>query len=258
METRRAFYRELGRIEAALAATPAGPLFTPEMTAGLPEAARRCLLHTIEPGTPLATSLRLRMSGTMRLAPAGRWLRLRAAQILTPSRGFVWKARVARGPLRIGGADCLLDGQAQLRFWLWGILPVVRAGGPDVARSAAGRLAMESLLCPAALLPLRGATWEPGDHASARVSLPVPGRRETITVTVDPATGALREARMERWGNQTPGGRYELTPFGAAFGDEERVAGYTLPTRISVTWRPGAADAFEFFRVRLGGIEFHR
>jgi hypothetical protein len=117
---------------------------------------------------------------------------------------------------------------------------------------------MESLLCPAALLPLRGATWEPGDHASARVSLPVPGRRETITVTVDPATGALREARMERWGNQTPGGRYELTPFGAAFGDEERVAGYTLPTRISVTWRPGAADAFEFFRVRLGGIEFHR
>jgi uncharacterized protein YciI len=59
---------------------------------GLPEPARRHLAQAITPGTPLATSARLRMRGHIKL---GRWLPFRARQVLDPHNGFIWAARTA-------------------------------------------------------------------------------------------------------------------------------------------------------------------
>ena len=47
--------------------------------AGLPEAARRYLEHAIAPGTPLATVVRLRMRGKIKLK---RWLPFRAEEVI--------------------------------------------------------------------------------------------------------------------------------------------------------------------------------
>ena len=40
-----------------------------------------------------------------------------------------------------------------------GLVPIIRAAGPDVARSAAGRAAAEAVWVPTALLPRYGAHW---------------------------------------------------------------------------------------------------
>jgi hypothetical protein len=64
---------------------------------GLPELARRHLAQAIAPGTPLATSARLRMRGRIKV---GRWLPFRARQVLNPHHGFVWAARGRRGHRR--------------------------------------------------------------------------------------------------------------------------------------------------------------
>jgi hypothetical protein len=58
----------------------------------LPEAIRFHLRTAIAPGTPLATSGRLRMRGQLKL---GRWLPFRAEQVLAPHHGFHWAASVA-------------------------------------------------------------------------------------------------------------------------------------------------------------------
>lgn len=64
-----------------LATTTADPpRFAPDLTAGLPEPTGRWLRHTIAPGTPLWRSVRLRMSGQIRL---GAWRPYTATQIRT-------------------------------------------------------------------------------------------------------------------------------------------------------------------------------
>ena len=141
--------------------------------AELPEPARRYLLRAIEPGTPLARSVELTMSGQLVLDPERPPLAMQAEQILAPPAGFVWRARVASGGMRIRGFDLYAGGEGAMRWQLWGLVPVVRARGRDVDRSAAGRLAMEAILMPAALVPGRGVTWEAVDENRARFVMTV-------------------------------------------------------------------------------------
>ena len=88
---------------------PAPAVFTDTELAELPEVVCRHLQAEIAPGTPLATSARLRMRGQLKL---GRWLPFWAEQVLAPHHGFYWAARVAGV---ISGFDRYLDGQGELR-----------------------------------------------------------------------------------------------------------------------------------------------
>ena len=81
------------------------------------------------PGTPLARSVRLTMHGTLRLSPGGNALTMRAEQVLAPPAGFIWRARVGRGAMRFRGFDRYGNGEGGMRWWMLGLLPIVRAGG---------------------------------------------------------------------------------------------------------------------------------
>jgi len=119
---------------------PSEERFRTEMIADLPAPARRYLLHAIQPGTPLDRSVRLGMSGSIRMSPDGDLLRMDSEELLAAERGYVWRARIEWGPLSIRGHDLYVDGERRMRWWLAGIVPVVRADGPELSRSAAGRL----------------------------------------------------------------------------------------------------------------------
>ena len=81
-------------------------VFSPEMVEGLPAAAQRYLLHAIQPGTPLARRVELKMSGTIKPKDDGAWMPLQATQILTPGHGFIWKAEAkAAGPIFMSVTD---------------------------------------------------------------------------------------------------------------------------------------------------------
>jgi hypothetical protein len=236
------------------AAAPAEP-FDPARVADLPEPARRYLLHAIEPGTPLVPRVRLAMAGTIRLGPRLPWLPFRARQTLAPPVGFAWEARVRWGPLRLAGADTYVHGRGETAFRLWDRIPVVRAGGPDVSRAARGRLAIESIWQPAALLPRPGVTWTGVDDRVARVAVDIDGERIPLTLTIGP-DGGLHAVSMERWGNLTADGRFALIPFGADVAAERAFEGYTVPSRLAVRWWYGTARAFEFFRATIAGAAF--
>lgn len=120
-----------------------GPLrerFDPAMLDGLPEPARRWLTHAIAPGTPLWRSGEVSMHGELRL---GAWRRFTATQVVSPTAGYIWAARASVFGLPVVGYDRLSSGTAQMRWRLLGLLPVMTAAGPDITRSAAGRLAGE-------------------------------------------------------------------------------------------------------------------
>ena len=77
----------LSEPETRLLQPPESARFGAAELEGLPEPVQRHLAQAIAPGTPLATSARLRMRGHIKV---GRWLPFRAHQLLNPHNGFVW------------------------------------------------------------------------------------------------------------------------------------------------------------------------
>lgn len=200
--------------------------FVPASVAGLPEPARRWLEHAIAPGTLLRTSVELTLHGQIRL---GRWRDFTARQALAPCEGYVWasQTRLAGGP--VTGFDRLTHDEGEMRHVWRGRVPVTIASGPDVTRSAAGRLVAELPLVPAAALS-PSLTWHPVDDTEVVLSVPCAGRRHDVSLRVEPS-GALRDVRLLRWAKvgHTP---YLPHLFVATFEGEATFDGFTVPRQV--------------------------
>ncbi|MFI7439988.1 DUF6544 family protein [Nonomuraea indica] len=225
--------------------TPAAPRFDPAQAELLPEPARRWVLHAVAPGTPLLRAVVLDLRGTIRL---GGWRPFRAAQALLPMAGYVWAATARLGPVTVRGFDRYRDGTGEMRWRLLDVLPVMSGSGPDIARSAAGRLAAEFVLAPAAALDARVQWKALGDH-QAVARLPVGEEEHEVTLTVAP-DGRLEAVTLPRWGDPSGDGRFGVHPFGVECGREAVFDGFTIPAELRGGWWPGGdrwADG-EFIR----------
>jgi hypothetical protein len=208
--------------------TPDPQLFSAAVTAGLPEPVGRWLGHAVADGTPLARAVELRMHGEIFL---GRWSPFTAVQRLSVTGGFVWAATARLLGLPIRGFDRWTSGSGEMRWRLFGALPMISAAGADVTRSAAGRHAGELLVAlpTSALAPEVG--WRALDDDRAVATVEAGGGASEVTLTVA-ADGALTDLAMRRWG---PLGRgaFGERPFGATFEGELAVAGLRVPRRVT-------------------------
>lgn len=210
-----------------------------------PELRQRYLTHAFPDGFVPASAVRLRMQGEIRLK---KWMPFRAEEVLHRTRGFVWKARVGAF---IRGSDSLLDGVGASTWKLLGVIPVVRASGPDIDRSAAGRWMAESILLPSMLLPELGARWD-GDDVTLRRC----GETTTLSLALD-ERGGLQGFRTLRWGNPS-GASFDFVPFGGVVEEERTFGGITIPTRLRVGWHAGTSrwSEGEFFRMTVEDARF--
>lgn len=227
---------------------PSSAVLGPGSTSALPEAANIYLGHAIASGTPLASAVRLRMHGEIRLKG---WLPFEAEQVISVQRGMIWKATVRMYGLPIRGSDSLLDGAGAMRWKLLGLFPVMTASGPDITRSAAGRVAAECIWLPSALCG-NTVSWSMQDTQHPRAKLAVQGEASELAFTID-NNGAVRELVMPRWGDPDKAG-FRYHRFGGIVQDESTFGGYTIPTRLRIGWYFGT-DRFEpegeFFRVTV-------
>lgn len=230
------------------------PTFDPSSLVGLPEPAQRFLRTAIPAEAPLARAVVLDMVGRIRLV--GRWLPFTARQILRAGVGFVWQPEVGGRILRFVGADVLGPDEARMEFRLHGRVPIVRADGPDIARSAAGRLAAETVVwLPQAITPQAGATWRPVDDDRAAVAVPVPDGTIDVEVTID-QNGQLRELGLERWnGSSKPP---TLQPFGGTVSEVRTFDRITVAARgvVGWNWHTDDQDDGEFFRYSITSARF--
>lgn len=203
--------------------------------AGADEPVRRYFRAAIAPGTSLARAARLRMHGSIKLTK--RWVPFRADELLAPLQGYYWPAKVAGGLLR--GSDQYADGNASMLWKLLGLVPIVRAGGPDVARSAMGRGAAEGIWLPTALLPRYGVVWHAANDEQIVAEIPIGGHRVTLQLTID-RDGHLRSVHLDRWTDADGTGIFGWHPFGVEAGASRTFpCGITMPADGAGGWFHG-------------------
>jgi hypothetical protein len=224
--------------------------FRPSMVEGLPEPARRWLTYAIGPGTLLADAVEIRMHGRIRL---GRWRPFTATQAVVPGVGYVWAANTRVGAIPVRGYDSFANGRGEMRWRAAGVVPVSSAVGVDVTRSAAGRLAAESVLLPPSLI---GAEWSAGEDPDTAVfRLPASRTdRDRVTITVA-ADGRLEQVSMRRWGNPD-GGAFAEHTFQVTFDTDLRVGGLRVPDGIRAAWLAEDGERREFFRAVVDRATF--
>lgn len=233
-------------LRTRLAYPPAPGSFSDAELEGLPKPVCRYLGGTIAPGTPLATSARFRMAGSIKLGQ--RWVSFRARQIEAPHHGFVWSARAGV----IVGSDRYADGHGAMNWKVLGLFPVMRAQGPDVSRSAAGRAAAEAVWVPTALLPRFGVRWTAPDPNHITASYRLDDTEIELHYTLDD-DARVRSAVFDRWGDPHNTGTWGFHPFGFEVTGYSTFDGVSIPNAGRAGWFYGTDrwNEGEFFRSEI-------
>ena len=240
-------------LESQLGVPPDAGVFNDIEVQDCDEPVRRYFRSAIAPGTPLARAARLRMRGSVKVGKL--WMPFRSDELLAPLHGYYWPATVAGGLLR--GSDSYADGAGSMAWKLAGVLPVIRAGGPDFARSATGRAAAEGVWLPTALLPRYGVRWHADDDRHIVAAIPIGGEQLNLRITVD-TDGLVRSAHLDRWGDPDGTGQAGWHPFGIEVVRSRTFAcGITMPAdgsggwfHTTDRWRNG-----EFFRYSIHDLD---
>jgi len=234
-------------LETRLAHPPTLGPFADAQLEGLPDPVRRYLRAAIAPGTPLAAAARFRMRGSIKLGR--RWVPFRARQIEAPHHGFVWAARAGGF---IVGSDRYADGEGEMDWKILGVVRVMHADGPDVSRSAAGRVGAEAVWVPTALLPRFGVTWTASDphHITAKYRLDHAEIELHYTLADD---ARVRSVVFDRWGDPDVSGTWGHHPFGFEMTGYSTFDGVTIPSAGRAGWFYGTDrwDEGEFFRAEI-------
>jgi hypothetical protein len=120
---------------------------------------------------------------------------------------------------------------------LLGIIPVMKASGSDITRSAAGRLQGECVWLPSRLAR-DDVHWTAQDSLHPRAEFSVAGFTETVDLSMA-EEGRLLNVSLPRWGNPE-GTTFGLYEFGAQFEEERTFGAYTIPSRLRAGWHFGS------------------
>ena len=219
----------------------------------LDEPVRRYFLHALADGAPLAGSARLRLRGHIKV---GAWLRF-DSRWDGDGNSFSWQATC--GPPRLPLLrvhDRFADGvgfmDIRLRSPLRRLPPLklLHAENDDVARSGAGRAALEALWVPEALLPERGVSWHAESDELIVARWDVPPETPELRICIAP-DGAVRSYSALRWHDRKSG----YLPFGADVHAEGTFTGVTIPSRITAGWGHGTPKWAPFFKGEVIAVE---
>jgi hypothetical protein len=207
--------------------------------AGLDEPVRRYFLHAFAEGAPVANRARLLIRGRIKV---GTWLHFDSVWE-GDGRSFDWRALCGRGPLRpLLVHDHFSAGAGSVDIRLRPGLKLLHSAGDDIARSGAGRAALESLWVPGSLLPERGVSWRAESDVVVVATFDVPPERPEIRFQLG-TDGEVRSQSAMRW----QGPRSGYVPFGVEVQAEHTFHGVTIPSRVLGGWGFGTPEWTPFF-----------
>lgn len=181
-------------------------------------------------------TVRFTQLGEMQLKP-GRWSAFRAEQEMALDRvEFAWQANFHNlAPLVSASVrDWYRAGTGGLSVRLWNAIPIVNAGGEQVARGEAMRYLAELPLVPQAMAANSALLWHTIDHSTVEVSTRVGHERVAVSVHFDgdgdivAMSAAARERGVAK--------KAVATPWSGTFGEYREFDGVRVPTRVEASW----------------------
>ncbi|NCA84146.1 MAG: hypothetical protein EOM83_01070 [Clostridia bacterium] len=216
-----------------------------ELLKSYPEPVIRYFRHHLPNGIPGGDLISTRLRGIIKLV---NWSYFKSTLYSHPLKGFLWEATVRMGILPIKGFDYFDKNIGAMQWKLFGVIPVTKADGADVSRSAEGRARLESIFAPHLLID-PGIKWEALDEHHITAQWSIHTEDQPIHLIIDDQ-GALREIWMKRWGNPGEVKTFGYHTFGGHIDKEILYHGRLIPHKGSVGWWYGekAWDDGEFFR----------
>ncbi len=224
-----------------------------EAISNLPEITKKYIKSNLRENAKQVKVIKIKMSGWINLN--GKKMDLRAEQILNPSKGFVWKAKVKSGLMRISGHDYYYNNKAQMNFNLFGLFCVVNESNENIVRSAKGRAIIESIWLANTLLSETCKNIKETKENALIVTLGLDGEISDIKLNVSDE-GKIKSGVMKRWGNENQDNEFRYMDFGFKVHETKEIQGYTIPVKMEAGWNFGTENYrpfiyFEFEKVEL-------
>ncbi len=221
----------------------------PALLRHYPDPVAKFFHYHLPEGIPNHHYAEVPMKGIIKLV---NWANFRSTLYSQPFKGFLWQARVKMGILPVAGYDYFLMGQGAMQWTAFGVIPVMKADGPDVSRSAEGRARMEALFAPHLLIH-PDISWEVISENEITATWKINQEEQPLHLIIG-NDGSLKEAYIQRWGN--PGGVKEFGyhTFGVKIEAEMKYKGTLIPAKGNAGWWFGT-DQYkdgEFFRFEVG------
>lgn len=226
---------------------------TAEMLQGLPAPVQRYLTDTGVVGKPMASTIRVEMTGRIRQSEQQPWMAIEADEFYTVAPpAFTWHAvtKMAGLPL-VRVRDSYIDGEGGLQVSLLGLYTMDDARGADVDQGSLMRYLNEIMWFPTAFLG-DNITWEAIDDHSARVTLTDRGESVSAVLTFD-EEGRLSNFIGERYREAgTP--QSALLTWSTPITSYGEFEGLRLPTGGHGVWH---LDSGEFTYIELQITDLH-
>ena len=202
----------------------------------LPPLVRRYVEGAL-PATASAPRLvRITQIGEMRRKPGGRWLRFQAEQAFAVTQvGFAWRAWFPVAPLlSLRVVDSYAAGEGRLEARLWGLVPLMRARGLDVAKGEAIRYLAELAWIPHAMRANPELEWRDLGGRAVEVATCCGSSQVAVRLDFDAAGDIVAASTQAR--PREEGGRVVETPWAGKFTDYDVISGIRIPKRAEVSW----------------------
>ncbi|GGD46749.1 DUF6544 family protein [Sinisalibacter lacisalsi] len=241
------FSRDLDRLEARLAAAPAGAARD-----DLPEAIGAFAMRGLAGGVP-APAIFLEQAAEMRLKKGANWQAMAARQtIATAQPGFAWVARMRLGPVPVVRVlDAYENGEGLLEVRLFGAIRLDASSGPEMALGEGLRYLAELPWAPDAMLVNRQISWgETDEGITARIE--TAGGPAEVIFTLDAAGDIVSVLARDRPAALADGTPAPLDWRGRFF-DYVEIGGRRVPTGAEVGY--DYPDGYEaYFRGRVTAL----
>ena len=204
--------------------------------AEVPSLVRNYLERALPAAASVPRLVRITQVGEMWQKPGGRALRFSAVEeFLVEEIAFSWLARFPIVPLvSLRVVDRYSAGDGLLEARLFGLVPVMRQRGLDLAEGEALRYLAELAWVPQAMLANRELEWRELGTDSVEVATWVGPSRVSVRLEFDAAGDIVASSTDSR--PRAEGKKTVLRPWGGSFSDYAVVGGVRIPTRGEAHW----------------------
>jgi hypothetical protein len=253
----RAEYRR--RVAASNAEPVAGGTVTESDLQALPAAVAAYIRRSGAVGHPRVTRFHAHIHGRIRQSADKPWMPFTAEQVNTygaePSRVFLMEATMFGAPVDV--LHTLAGPDATMRAKVCSLIPVVDAGGPEMAQAETVTLLNDLCIFSPAALVDAPITWHEVDSRRVRAIYTNAGHRVTAELVFNDQAELVDFVSDDRMAVTADGKAFTSQRWSTPLRDYGKIGPYRLPTAGEGRWHPAGKPGFTYIELHLDEVVYN-